>query len=170
VADNSATPHHPTIEGPAVHGAAAETSTTRASKNSATTEASSIVAANLVQVQLPTATPKPGTNLAKIVAVTIKRDVYFRSQGEHAIKDQKKINGGRADYRAAAEVTARGDLTQACENCLIGRGKFTECAAIPGLFGGACGNCVYGGEHGCCANVGKYSCFPMKKCFQSDKL
>lgn len=167
----AATAHGPTGDDSSVHGSTAGSPKPATStSNASTSEGIPSPTVKRIKAKLEKDTPKPGSNMAKIMDHSIKRDVFFRSKGEQAKRDQSMLNGGRLDYRCAAQITARGDRTEPCENCKIGRGKFTVCASIPGLFNGACGNCVYGGEHGSCANVSKYSSSLPEKCFQSDEL
>jgi hypothetical protein len=115
-----------------------------------------------VKAKLPEVKPQAGTPLAQVMAVNKKRHAYWRSDDMAQVqKNQVMLNSGRKDYELSAYVTTRGEDRGPCQNCLIRNGKFTKCVAIQGVHDGACGNCIWGGEHLNCSNVSKYLAGPF---------
>lgn len=55
----------------------------------------------------------------------------------------------------AAHMTRVGTVTNECARCKLGKGVFAECAAIPGLLNGACGNCRWNKEQCNCSHLCK---------------
>jgi Protein of unknown function (DUF3716) len=111
-----------------------------------------------VRLPMVVADPVKDTPLALIMGLEQKRPVYWRSRDNAQIeKNQAMLDSGRKDYEMSALITSRGAYGgKTCENCLIGRGKFTRCVTIERVFGGACGNCVWGGEGVNCSHTSKY--------------
>lgn len=115
-----------------------------------------------VKAKLPEVKPQAGTPLAQVMAVNKKRHAYWRSDDMAQVqKNQVMLHSGRKDYELSAYVTTRGEDRGPCQNCLIRNGKFTKCVAIQGVHDGACGNCIWGGEHLNCSNVSKYLAGPF---------
>ncbi|KAE9372293.1 hypothetical protein N431DRAFT_536050 [Stipitochalara longipes BDJ] len=89
---------------------------------------------------------KSSTNLTKLEKLPILNEVIVRSTKLFKA-DVKRIS--REEGWAATE---RGTIAEkACYECSKGRGPFTLCCVIEGMFKGACGNCQYGGNASRCS-------------------
>lgn len=81
-------------------------------------------------------------DLRSTLQMTTQRDILLRITKDW---NARQFNDSlRNDQVVAAMAYMVGTIAPtACHDCGLGRGPFAHCVVVSGLFGGACGNCLF---------------------------